>query len=1319
MSVHRRREAGSRGVPGAPLAGKRFSRNLKRQPTRSSSSSRRAADQTNTHAPGVKRERQQQRQQKALLHSSRQQQHQRKQQQQQQQHQRKQQQGQQQERTQQQGQQQQRTQQQGQRQQRPREDDPAARQLEQQQLQQHVLAAVQQQHSKDASARRWAERQQQKQQQQQKQKQRQQRQQQIGAAAAANAGADSSSSSSKRLAAAAPAFLAAAETEAARAAAAAADALLQEEDVLQWLDTWGKAPWHAGLKSAESAVMELPLPKGSSSSSSDSSSSNSSSSSSSVDWALWAAVGDRALQHVTDRFYALLQTDSEQRWILKNAGLLQQQQQQQQKPRRRGNGEAAGEQRKGATRTDEISSLVVLTQQSPLCSSKCLLLLLRLACSKNRSAAHAAAGQLYELFRGPLLLPSFRKLRPLQQQPAWLLQRVALLLPLLQQQLQQQAKQQQQGKKQQRKQQQQQQQQNAQRSAAVALLQLLLFWRFEETLAQRYNSFVMLLRALSEDHVAVLSCRALKFAAELLMRKPEREQQLLSLLVDRLGAHEGKVASCASFQLALLLRRHREMLPVVCTYTAESVLQRLAAVLQQGKRQALEAFLTLKAVIRRTRGRLPARLKYRHHELQQQQQQQQQPADAAAAAQSGRCRSSSVSSRIAARARELHRLLLRTKSSSSSSSSSGEERRRAVADVRVYDLLLSPKFAAGLQGVYRGLLFLSETIFKEGDGAAAARLVEVYLSVFRRLSDFGVYVHAALQEAAGGSAKPSAAAAAAAAAAGGGAGSKRQVALLPPLYLSAYCNRLVRVMLAGLLRALPFVSPEAAATLLLQAPLQSQQQHRQQQQQQRGGGSEHLSEVLFTLAHTLPCVASRVLAMRTLHCLTVLYNHSPDRLARLVYGQLQQQHADLYAGRRAGLLLLLVGLLLQDRHSSRQAALLKRLLQTGLAHASPGVTAAALQVVEAVLLQQPQLRMLLSDTESELQQTDDAVADLTDEDEETAGASGHHETKAAAGAATAANAACVYVPEKRDPRFTRASETRLWEISVCSASFHPRVSANASRLISTYCSSSGSSSSSTSSGVADALAVDEAALVETLRSVTATSLLDDLAYKAPQQQHKQQQQQQQQQEQRVCLNSARYWQRHEAEPERQFIRQYFLDRVVVAGQLQQRAGKGAAAAAYEGEGDGELEGSDAEELDEDQAISDEEVDAFLEQQARQLGGDESEEEDAEEEEEEEDDDDEDEDEDEGEDEDDAFSSEGELSLDGSEGSEVGGGDDPLEEASTSEGGEGSDEERGKRKRRPNAFKEQERMKSLRRHLDRRAIHGTVFADAEGIEDLLK
>ena len=178
-------------------------------------------------------------------------------------------------------------------------------------------------------------------------------------------------------------------------------------------------------------------------------------------------------------------------------------------------------------------------------------------------------------------------------------------------------------------------------------------------------------------------------------------------------------------------------------------------------------------------------------------------------------------------------------------------------------------------------LLVSPCVYRE-DGPAVSRLIAVYLSVFRRLSDFGVSLQSAVQEAVG-SKKPAAAAAAAgdeAAAAPDGpaaaATNKRQLAPLPPLYLAPCCNRLVRVMLAGLLRALPFVSPDASAQQLLQAPLQQQQQQQQQQKQQqkehpREGASAQLYEVLFGLAHTLPCVSSRILAMRILHSLTVLY----------------------------------------------------------------------------------------------------------------------------------------------------------------------------------------------------------------------------------------------------------------------------------------------------------------------------------------------------------------------------------------------------------------------------------------------------------------
>ncbi|OEH76544.1 hypothetical protein cyc_07983 [Cyclospora cayetanensis] len=521
-----------------------------------------------------------------------------------------------------------------------------------------------------------------------------------------------------------------------------------------------------------------------------------------------------------------------------------------------------------------------------------------------------------------------RKLRGMLQQPQWLLERVLALLPLVQSK------------------------QDKARTAAVTVLQLLLLWRFEEALSQRYSSFVTLLQVLSEDAISALACRALKFSAQLLIKKTEQERQLLSLLVNRLGAPEGKA-------------------------------------------------------------------------------------------------------------------------------------------------------------VYRGLLFLSELIFREEDGPAVARLIGTYLTVFRRFAEFGASLHSDVQQAV----CPQRAAA---------ANSKREVALLPPLYLASCCNRL-----------------------------------------------------------------------------------------------------------------------------------------TSLVHSSPGVAAAALQILEGVLSQQPQLRLLLSEREQDLQQTDETVADAP-EDEEPLEATEEQAQKATRVASTSEATAsfCVYTPEKRDPRYTRAAETRLWELAACSASYHPRIASAAASLVAAYCSNKRSSNnnSSTSPGPA---AIDEAAVVETLRG----------------------------------------------------------DQVVAAGQIQQKAGR-AAPAGRDAERGSDAEGSDEEDFEGDDAFSDEEVDAFLAKQAEQLGGGASEDED--------------------EPESDRESSDGETDAaegalgdewsDAEETEEMEGGQtdeedeaefmDTLSASGDDNGSSEEEENRSNRKKRKGRGDVDTKLSSLKKQLQRRAIPGSAFADAEGLEELL-
>lgn len=68
-------------------------------------------------------------------------------------------------------------------------------------------------------------------------------------------------------------------------------------------------------------------------------------------------------------------------------------------------------------------------------------------------------------------------------------------------------------------------------------------------------------------------------------------------------------------------------------------------------------------------------------------------------------------------------------------------------------------------------------------------------------------------------------------------------------------------------------------------------------------------------------------------------------------------------------------------------------------------------------------------------------------------------------------------------------------------------------------------------------------------------------------------------------------------------------------------------------------------------------------------------------------------------------------------------DDPPLDVSDEEGDSSSAEEasvskRQKRRRQGTPYEEDPRIRALKRHLDERAVAGSAFADAEGLEDLL-
>ncbi|KAM9316709.1 CCAAT/enhancer-binding protein zeta [Gastrophryne carolinensis] len=92
----------------------------------------------------------------------------------------------------------------------------------------------------------------------------------------------------------------------------------------------------------------------------------------------------------------------------------------------------------------------------------------------------------------------------------------------------------------------------------------LILWYFEEQLKQHIAEFVKVLEVLTHDNLIATKTKALNVIHELLCSKPEEEKTLLTLLVNKLGDPQYKVATKASYLLEVLLNKHPNMKVVVC-----------------------------------------------------------------------------------------------------------------------------------------------------------------------------------------------------------------------------------------------------------------------------------------------------------------------------------------------------------------------------------------------------------------------------------------------------------------------------------------------------------------------------------------------------------------------------------------------------------------------------------------------------------------------------------------------------------------------------------------------------------------------------------
>ena len=199
------------------------------------------------------------------------------------------------------------------------------------------------------------------------------------------------------------------------------------------------------------------------------------------------------------------------------------------------------------TLSDKISVLTLSVQESPLHNVHALENLVNLARKRSRSQAVEVLGALKDLFASGSLLPSSRKLRTFITQPG-LLSAISDLKGkdwTVGQQL----------------------------PGALGDVHLVA-WAFEDWLKARYFEIISIIETWSHDEISFARTKSVDYVYQLLREKPEQEDNLLRLLVNKLGDPEKKIASRASYNILQLQNSHPAMKRIIISSIEHDLLFR-------------------------------------------------------------------------------------------------------------------------------------------------------------------------------------------------------------------------------------------------------------------------------------------------------------------------------------------------------------------------------------------------------------------------------------------------------------------------------------------------------------------------------------------------------------------------------------------------------------------------------------------------------------------------------------------------------------------------------------------------------------------------
>ena len=208
--------------------------------------------------------------------------------------------------------------------------------------------------------------------------------------------------------------------------------------------------------------------------------------------------------------------------------------------------------RKTGTASDRLAASVLVVRESCLANLKALDALVETCCgdgggggggdSHDKSAKQArrqhrmaAIRALSELFQSDVLLPSARRMRTFEARAASLVQPDVTT-----------------------------------KDGA----RTLMYWYVEDEVKRCYSRFVDALEAASKDMLAQMKGIGIKALAGLLTAKPENEQRMLSLVVNKLGDPDRHAASQASFLLTGVVAVHPAMKRIICDEVASMCFRR-------------------------------------------------------------------------------------------------------------------------------------------------------------------------------------------------------------------------------------------------------------------------------------------------------------------------------------------------------------------------------------------------------------------------------------------------------------------------------------------------------------------------------------------------------------------------------------------------------------------------------------------------------------------------------------------------------------------------------------------------------------------------